>query len=58
VVAQNVVLLGSNGNVNGNGADRAEKSGDGQARGTQAKGRFDQNPAPEEQGVEDDGIPF
>ena len=58
VVAQNVVLLGSNGNVNGNGADRAEKSGDGQARGTQAKGRFDQDPAPEEQGVEDDGIPF
>jgi single-strand DNA-binding protein len=58
VVAQNIVLLGSNGNVNGNGANRTEKSSDGQARGKQAKGRFDQDPAPEEQGVEADGIPF
>ena len=32
VVAQNIVLLGSSGNVNGNGAERAEKSGNRPAR--------------------------
>jgi single-strand DNA-binding protein len=57
VVAQNVVLLGSNGNVNGNGADRAKKSGDRLALGKHAKGGSDQAPDPEEQGVQDD-VPF
>jgi len=58
VVAQNIVLLGGNGNVNGNGADRGEESRDRQACDRHTKGRFDREPAPEEPGVEDDGIPF
>ena len=57
VVAQNIVLLGSNGNLNGNGADRPEKSGNRPARGKHAKGRSDQAPDSEEQGVQDD-VPF
>jgi len=57
VVAQNIVLLGSSGNVNGNGAERAEKSGNRPARGKRAKERSDQAPYPEEQGVQDD-VPF
>jgi single-strand DNA-binding protein len=57
VVAQNIVLLGSSGNVNGNGPERAEKSGDRPARGKRAKERSDQAPDPEEQGVQDD-VPF
>jgi single-strand DNA-binding protein len=57
VVAQNIVLLGSNGNVNGNGPDRVKKSGDRPVRGKHAKGRPDQAPDPEEQGVDGD-VPF
>jgi single-strand DNA-binding protein len=57
VVAQNIVLLGSGGNGSGNGQDQGEKSGDRRARGKQAKGRSDQTPDPEEQGVQDD-VPF
>ena len=57
VVAQNIVLLGSSGNVNGNGAERAEKSGNRSARGKRAKERSDQAGDPEEQGVQDD-VPF
>jgi len=57
VVAQNIVLLGTSGNGNGNGAERAEKAGDRPARAKRAKGRFDQAPDPEEQGVQDD-VPF
>jgi single-strand DNA-binding protein len=57
VVAQNIVLLGSSGSVNGFGADRAKKSGDRPALGKRAKGRSDQAPDPEEQGVQDD-VPF
>jgi single-strand DNA-binding protein len=58
VVAQNIVLLGGNGNVNGNGADRGEESCDRQECDRHTKGRFDQDPKPAEQGVQDDGIPF
>lgn len=57
VVAQNIVLLGSSGNLNGKGAERAEKSGNGPARGKRAKECSDQVPDPEEQGVQDD-VPF
>jgi single-strand DNA-binding protein len=57
VVAQNIVLLGTSGNGNGNGAERAEKSGDRPVRSKRAKGRCDQAPDPEEQSVEDD-VPF
>jgi single-strand DNA-binding protein len=57
VVAQNIVLLGSSGNVNGNGAERAEKSGNRPARGKRAQERSDQAPDPEEQDVQDD-VPF
>ena len=56
VVAQNVVLLGGNGNGNG-GADRQEKPGGRPARG-HASNRVDQTPDPIEQGVQDDDIPF
>jgi single-strand DNA-binding protein len=58
VVAQNIVLLGSNGNVNGNGGDRGEESRDRQACDSHTKGHFDREAAPDEQGVEADGIPF
>ena len=57
VVAQNIVLLGSSGTVNGNGAERAEKSGNRPARDKHGKGRSDQAPDPEELGVQDD-VPF
>jgi len=57
VVAQNIVLLGTTGNGNGNGADHAKKSGDRPQRGKHAQGRFDQAPGPEEQGVDGD-VPF
>jgi single-strand DNA-binding protein len=46
VVTQNIVLLGSSGNANGKGAERAEKSGDRPARGKRVKGRSDRPPIP------------
>jgi single-strand DNA-binding protein len=58
IVAQNTVLLGSGGNVNGNGAERAERSGNGPARGKRATERSDQAPDPEEQGVQDDVLGY
>ena len=58
VVAQNIVLLGTSGNGNGNGADHARKSGDRPPAGRKhAQGRLDQAPGPEEQGADGD-VPF
>ena len=58
VVAQNIVLLGGNGNGSGGGADREEKSGDRPSRGKHARSRFEHDMGPEEQGVQDDDVPF
>lgn len=58
VVAQNIVLLGGNGNGSCAGPDREEKSGAGPARGKHASSRFEHDTGPEEQGVQDDDIPF
>ena len=58
VVAQNIVLLGGNGNGSSGGADREEKSGDRPARGKHARSRLEHDMGPEEQGVQDDDIPF
>ena len=57
VVAQNIVLLGGNGNGNG-AADREEKSGERAGRGKRASSRVQNEEPPEEQGVQDDDIPF
>jgi len=58
IVAQNIVLLGGNGNEGGGGADREEKSKGRPTRGKQVSSRFEHDASPEEQGVEDDDIPF
>ena len=58
VVAQNIVLLGGNGNGAVSGADREEKSGERPTRGKQASSRREQESSSEEPGVEDDDIPF
>ena len=58
VVAQNIMLLGGNGNGSGGGADREEKSGGRPARAKQASSRFVHDTNFEEQGVQDDDIPF
>ena len=58
VVAQNIVLLGANGNGSGGGADREVKSGERPARGKPASSRREPESSSEEQGVEDDDIPF
>ena len=58
VVAQNIVLLGGNGNGSGGEADREEKSGERPGRGKRASSRVQNEEPPEEQGVQDDDIPF
>lgn len=58
VVAQNIVLLGASGNGSGSGADREEKSGKGPVRGKHTSSRLEHDTGPEEQGVQDDDIPF
>ncbi len=58
VVAQNVVLLGGNRNVNGTGADHGEKSGDRPARGKHVNGRCDHDADPDEHVVQDGDVPF
>lgn len=57
VVAQNIVLLGGNGNGS-SGADREEKSGERPGRAKHSSFRFQQDAGLEEQGVQDDDIPF
>jgi single-strand DNA-binding protein len=58
VVAQNIVLLGRNRNGSAGGAGREEKSGDPPARGKHASSHLEHDIGPEEQGVQDDDIPF
>jgi single-strand DNA-binding protein len=58
VVAQNIVLLGANGNGSGGGADREAKSPDRPAHGRHASSRVEYETGPEEQGVQDNDVPF
>jgi single-strand DNA-binding protein len=60
VVAENLVLLGGvgNGNSNGNGRGAKEKTGRRQTRGTPSTSHRDREPEPEEQGLQDDDVPF
>ena len=58
VVAQNIVLLGGNGNGAVSGADHARKSGDRPPRGKNAQGHSDQAPDVEEQVVRDEDVRF
>jgi single-strand DNA-binding protein len=62
VVAENLVLLGgtanSNGNGNGNGRGAREKEDRRQTRGKPSTSHRDREPEPDEQGVQDDDIPF
>ena len=62
VVAENLVLLGgtanSNGNGNGNGRGAREKEDLRQTRGKPLTGHRDRQPEPEEQGLQDDDVPF
>jgi single-strand DNA-binding protein len=60
VVAENLVLLGGTANSNGNGNGRGarEKEDRRQSRGKPATSHHDREPEPEEQGLEDDGVPF
>jgi single-strand DNA-binding protein len=61
VVAENLVLLGGTANSNGNngngsrGRDRSERR---RTSGKALNGQRDREPAPQEQVLEDDGVPF
>ena len=57
IVAQNIVLLGGNGSGS-SGADLEEKSGDRPGRAKPTSSRFQNGEGSEEQGVQDDDIPF
>lgn len=61
VVAENLVLLGgtasSNGN-NGNGSRGRDRSERRRTSGKASNGQRDREPAPQEQVLEDDGVPF
>ena len=60
VVAENLVLLGgaANGNSNGNERSARGKADRRQTREKPSTSRRDREPEPEEQGVQDDDIPF
>ena len=58
VVAQNIVLLGANGNGSVSSTEKVAKSGQRSARGKEASSRFEPDMSREEQGVQDDDIPF
>lgn len=58
VVAQNIVLLGGNGNGSETGADREKKPEDRGVRGKAASSGFQHEVGPEEQTLQDDDIPF
>ena len=58
VVAQNIVLLGSNGTGDGSGAAREEKPRGRSAQGKRVGGQFDHDPNSEDPAVQDDDIPF
>ncbi len=58
VVADNIVLLGGNGNASVNGANREEKSRSCRGQGKPANGRGDHEFGPEQSGLQDDDVPF
>jgi len=58
VVADNIVLLGGNGNASVNGANREEKSRSRPEPSKPANGRGNREFAPEQQGIQDDDVPF
>ena len=58
VVADNIVLLGGNGNASANGANREEQSRSRRGRSKPANGRGDHEFGPEQQGLQDDDVPF
>jgi single-strand DNA-binding protein len=58
VVAENIVLLGGNGNTNDTGDSREGQSRSRRARNKPANGRGGRESSPEEQGIQDDDVPF
>jgi single-strand DNA-binding protein len=58
VVADNIVLLGGNGNASVNGANREEKSRSRREPSKPPSGRGPREFAPEQQGIQDDDVPF
>ena len=58
VVADNIVLLGGNGNASVNGANREEKLRSRREPSKPVNGRGDREFAPEQQGIQDDDVPF
>jgi single-strand DNA-binding protein len=60
VVAENIVLLGGNGNGNANdtGDSREDQSRSRRAHSKPANGRGGRESSPEEQGIQDDDVPF
>jgi single-strand DNA-binding protein len=58
VVADSIVLLGGNGNASENGPKREEKSRSRRGQSKPANGRGDREFDPEQQGLQDDDVPF
>jgi single-stranded DNA-binding protein len=58
IVADNIVLPGGNGNGNTNGANREEKSRSRRGESKPANGRGDRESGREQQGLQDDDVPF
>ena len=58
VVADNIVLLGGNGNASVNGANREEKSRSRRGQSKPANVRGDREFGPEQSGPQDDDVPF
>ena len=59
VVADNIVLLGGNGKASENGANREDKSRSRRGQSNKpANGRGDRESGPEQQGLQDDDVPF
>jgi single-strand DNA-binding protein len=58
IVADNIVLLGGNGNGSTNGANREEKSRSHRGQSKPANGPGDRESGPEQQGLQDDDVPF
>jgi single-stranded DNA-binding protein len=58
IVADNIVLLGGNGNASVNGANREEKSRSRRGQSKPANGRGDREFDPEQQGFQEDDVPF
>jgi single-strand DNA-binding protein len=58
VVADNIVLLGGNGNASVTVANREEKSRSHRGQSKPANGRGDREFGPEQQGLQEDDVPF